>query len=242
MATRWGCLLLRRAVLYQPACGRGFQSSTSPTTPASPVPQVELPDYWLDKGNPWEIRRPDTRYKVGFYGSLVDGAWQPAEEVWAEAYDVPIPGYATKTTSNLRLWNALPVEEFNLDAFNAGDYEKVRGAGKALGPTRKQRQRQTGQRDVGPVNACTWWPTPCGTAHRVLLLLPWGVHTHPLFPSPHPPCRLWSRSARLTTSPLCCTPTTPPSMARSCASSSSSSSSRPPSRTPSHATWCVCVC
>eukprot|EP00887_Chlorella_sp_A99_P002343 scaffold10.g2343.t1 len=89
--------------------------------------QVELPDYWLDKGNPWEIRRPEVRFRVGFYGSVGGGGkWAPGEEVIAEAYDVPIPGYATKTCSNLRLWNALPTREFDLDAFNAGDYEKVR--------------------------------------------------------------------------------------------------------------------
>lgn len=122
-------------------------------------PQVELPDYWLDSGNPWEIRRPETQFKwvaaytpgwlnsrdlleplcpaypalyaaeaswpqpacallpsclpprlpclmpssalpvrrVGFYGELKDGKWVPGEEVVAEAYDVPIPGYGTKT-------------------------------------------------------------------------------------------------------------------------------------------------
>ena len=64
--------------------------------------------------------------RIGFYGSLQGGKWVPEEEVIAEAFDVPIPGYATKTCGNLRLWNALPVEEFNLDAFNEGNYEKVR--------------------------------------------------------------------------------------------------------------------
>ncbi|KAL4459172.1 hypothetical protein ABPG75_014037 [Micractinium tetrahymenae] len=87
--------------------------------------QVELPDYWLDNGNPWEIRRPATQFKVGFYGSLQDGKWVPGEEVIAEAYDGPIPGYKTKTCSNLRLWDALPTTELDLQAFNAGDYVKA---------------------------------------------------------------------------------------------------------------------
>lgn len=43
----------------------------------------------------------------------------------AVAYDNPIPGYATPTTSNLRLWDAEAVHEFDLTAFNAGDYDKV---------------------------------------------------------------------------------------------------------------------
>lgn len=46
-------------------------------------------------------------------------------QVVAVAYDNPIPGYGTTTTSNLRLWDAQPVEEFDLTAFNAGDYDKV---------------------------------------------------------------------------------------------------------------------
>ncbi|PRW61019.1 Alpha-glucan phosphorylase cytosolic [Chlorella sorokiniana] len=87
--------------------------------------QVELPDYWLDNGNPWEIRRPETRFNVGFYGKLEGDKWVPGEEVIAEAYDVPIPGYGTKTCSNLRLWDALPLVELDLDAFNAGQYEKA---------------------------------------------------------------------------------------------------------------------
>jgi hypothetical protein len=51
----------------------------------------------------------------------------PGEEVIAEAYDFPIPGYGTKTCSNMRLWDALAVKEFDLEAFNAGDYSQVGG-------------------------------------------------------------------------------------------------------------------
>lgn len=92
--------------------------------------QLELPDYWIaSSGNPWEIPRPDVRFRVGFYGSLgADGTWTPEEEVFAEAYDVPIPGYKTKTTSNLRLWNAAAVEEFDLTSFNVGDFEAATSA------------------------------------------------------------------------------------------------------------------
>ena len=45
------------------------------------------------------------------------------------AYDNPIPGYKTTTTSNLRLWDAEAVTEFDLAAFNAGDYDQVRRSG-----------------------------------------------------------------------------------------------------------------
>jgi hypothetical protein len=58
-----------------------------------------------------------------FYDTCMCVCWP---QVIAVAYDNPIPGYATPTTSNLRLWDAEPVEEFDLTAFNAGDYDKVR--------------------------------------------------------------------------------------------------------------------
>jgi starch phosphorylase len=91
--------------------------------------QVEVPDIWLTNGNPWEVKREDVRFEVCFGGSTAPVAgkggrakWTPSERVVAVAYDNPIPGYATTTTTNLRLWDARPVQEFDLAAFNAGDY------------------------------------------------------------------------------------------------------------------------
>lgn len=49
-------------------------------------------------------------------------------KVLAKAYDNPIPGFKTPTVGNLRLWEALPVAEFDLSAFNEGKYDKVRPA------------------------------------------------------------------------------------------------------------------
>lgn len=46
---------------------------------------METPDYWLTQGNPWEIRRPEVQFRVGFYGSVQDGKWAPGEEVRAGA-------------------------------------------------------------------------------------------------------------------------------------------------------------
>ena len=85
-------------------------------------------------GNPWEIVRNDVSYPVKFYGevtSRADGSkqWVGGETVVALAYDVPIPGYKTKTTINLRLWSTkLAPEEFDLRAFNAGDHAKAYAA------------------------------------------------------------------------------------------------------------------
>lgn len=45
--------------------------------------QKEMPDIWLQNGNPWEIARPNISYRVGFYGSVDNYKWTPAEEVSA---------------------------------------------------------------------------------------------------------------------------------------------------------------
>lgn len=88
--------------------------------------QVEIPDYWLTKGNPWEIERLDVTYPVRFYGNVVSEAHKyrvaGGEVVQAVAYDSPIPGYDTYNTLNLRLWSAQPAREFDLGLFSRGDY------------------------------------------------------------------------------------------------------------------------
>ncbi|XP_030956626.1 alpha-1,4 glucan phosphorylase L-2 isozyme, chloroplastic/amyloplastic-like isoform X2 [Quercus lobata] len=96
--------------------------------------QEEVAESWLEMGSPWEIVRNDVSYPVKFYGEVTSGAdgskqWVGGENVVALAYDVPIPGYKTKTTINLRLWSTkLAPEEFDLRAFNAGDHAKAYAA------------------------------------------------------------------------------------------------------------------
>lgn len=51
-------------------------------------------------------------------------------QVSAVAFDNPIPGFKTRNCNNLRLWAAKPSAEFDLQAFNTGDYVQV-GAGRA---------------------------------------------------------------------------------------------------------------
>ncbi|KAI5447940.1 uncharacterized protein LOC127081761 isoform X1 [Lathyrus oleraceus] len=92
--------------------------------------QHEQPDYWLNYGNPWEIERIHVTYEVKFYGTVEDvdrngeklKVWIPGETVEAVAYDNPIPGYGTRNTINLRLWAAKPNNQFDLEAYNTGDY------------------------------------------------------------------------------------------------------------------------
>jgi starch phosphorylase len=93
--------------------------------------QVELPDYWLQDENPWEIARPDRTYTVKFYGrpegtpdedGRVHYRWLDTHDVLAMAYDTPIPGYCNHTVNTLRLWAAKATQEFDLEGFIRGNY------------------------------------------------------------------------------------------------------------------------
>ena len=66
----WWCG--RAAAVLPPLC---FPRSSCPHPPLSLIltAQVELPDYWLDNGNPWEIRRPETRFRCGDHAAA---CWQ----------------------------------------------------------------------------------------------------------------------------------------------------------------------
>ncbi|KAK4753551.1 hypothetical protein SAY87_001655 [Trapa incisa] len=96
--------------------------------------QEEVAENWLEMGNPWEIVRNDVTYPVKFFGEVATGPdgskkWVGGEDIIAVAYDVPIPGYRTKTTINLRLWSTkVTSEEFDLHSFNAGDHAKAYAA------------------------------------------------------------------------------------------------------------------
>ncbi|EAR95326.2 glycogen/starch/alpha-glucan phosphorylase (macronuclear) [Tetrahymena thermophila SB210] len=128
------CFLDSMATLNYPAWGYGLRYSYGIfRQQIKDGYQVEVPDYWLDRGNPWEIERLDVNYQIKFYGSITkkveDGKertiWEGSEIIVARAYDNPIPGYNTFNTINLRLWRSLPSSEFDFKSFNQGDYFKA---------------------------------------------------------------------------------------------------------------------
>ena len=94
--------------------------------------QVELPETWLDHGNPWEFERRERSFEVGFGGQVEsitsrDGrlerhVWKPHDRVLAVAYDTPVVGWRGSRVNTLRLWSAMPVDPILLEAFNAGDH------------------------------------------------------------------------------------------------------------------------
>ena len=93
--------------------------------------QTEQPDNWLRYGNPWEVPRPDLLYPVKLYGRVAHWKddrgydrvrWVDTKDVYAMAYDLPVPGYRTNTVNSLRLWAARSSRDFDLQQFNAGAY------------------------------------------------------------------------------------------------------------------------
>lgn len=96
--------------------------------------QVEETDNWLQYGFPWEVRKLESKIVVRFGGEVIrhqEGGhywytWEGGQKVDAVPYDVPIVGYGGKTVNKLRIWGAKPhTPDFDLDAFNAGDYAKA---------------------------------------------------------------------------------------------------------------------
>ena len=96
--------------------------------------QGEVPDNWLMYGNPWEMARPEDTVEV-FLGGKTEVqhdenghykvCWIPERKVKAIPYDTPVAGYQTKTVNALRLWKAEASQEFNFEAFNAGNYDRA---------------------------------------------------------------------------------------------------------------------
>ena len=97
--------------------------------------QIEVPDDWLRNGNPFEIKRPEYSQEVRFGGYVrieydeklgrnrfILENYQP---VIAVPYDIPIVGYNNGIVNSLRIWDAEPVSQFNLDSFDKGEYNKA---------------------------------------------------------------------------------------------------------------------
>ncbi len=95
--------------------------------------QIEVPDNWLVDGNPFELRRPEYAKEVKFGGYVAvqqkDGrnlfTQEGYQSVTAIPYDLPIVGYGNGIVNTLRIWDAQPVECFQLDSFDKGEYQKA---------------------------------------------------------------------------------------------------------------------
>ena len=97
--------------------------------------QVEVPDNWLKEGNPFELRRPEYAKEVKFGGYIrveydhetkrnkfIQEGYQ---SVRAVPFDIPIVGYNNNVVNTLRVWDAEAINDFQLDSFDKGDYQKA---------------------------------------------------------------------------------------------------------------------
>ena len=97
--------------------------------------QEEKPDNWLKNGNPFELRRPEYAKEVRFGGNIrveyddktgdIHFKQENYESVLAVPYDYPIVGYDNHIVNTLRIWDAEPIVDFQLDSFDRGDYHKA---------------------------------------------------------------------------------------------------------------------
>ena len=97
--------------------------------------QEEKPDNWLKNGNPFELRRPEYAKEVRFGGNIrveyddktgdIRFKQENYESVLAVPYDYPIVGYDNHIVNTLRIWDAEPIVDFQLDSFDRGDYHNA---------------------------------------------------------------------------------------------------------------------
>ena len=115
----YGCGIRYRYGMFKQKMVNGFQK--------------EVPDNWLKNGYPFELRRPEYAKEVHFGGYVrveydhVKGENKFIHEgyqaVKAIPYDMPITGYDNDVVNTLRIWDAEPIIDFNLDSFDKGDYK-----------------------------------------------------------------------------------------------------------------------
>ena len=95
--------------------------------------QVEKPDDWLKDGNPFEVRRAEYACEVKFGGYVrvenrngrnyfIQDGYQAIRAV---PYDLPVIGYGNNVVNTLRIWDAEAIQDFNLDSFDKGEYQKA---------------------------------------------------------------------------------------------------------------------
>ena len=115
----YGCGIRYKYGMFKQAIKDGFQ--------------VEKPDDWLKHGNPFEIKRAEyaVEVKFGGYVKMVraeNGKDHFVQEnyssVMAIPYDIPVIGYGNGVVNTLRIWDAEAINNFNLESFDKGDYQK----------------------------------------------------------------------------------------------------------------------
>ena len=96
--------------------------------------QMEVPDEWLKNGYPFEMKRSEysCTVKFGGYVKMIRDHYgrdlfvqEDYQSVTAVPYDIPVVGYNNHIVNTLRIWDAEPIQTFNLDSFDKGEYLKA---------------------------------------------------------------------------------------------------------------------
>ncbi len=128
------CFLDSLATLGYPAYGCGIRYRYGMFKQAiKDGYQVEKPDNWLKDGNPFEVRRSEYVVEVKFGGYVRvenrDGKnvfiHDGYQSIRAVPYDLPVIGYGNNIVNTLRIWDAEAMQEFNLDSFDKGEYQRA---------------------------------------------------------------------------------------------------------------------
>jgi glycogen phosphorylase len=90
--------------------------------------QVEQPDPWLTRPDPWEVVRPTETVRVRLassfdvhHGQINVRRGEPMH-LLGVAFDRPVVGYGGHTINTLRLWQAATPDVFDFGEFSGGDF------------------------------------------------------------------------------------------------------------------------
>jgi starch phosphorylase len=123
------CFLDSMATLQLPAVGYGLRYEYGIfRQEIENGSQVERPDNWLRRPDPWEIARPQETVQVRLNCSVRIHNGEPymapnaPRVLLGVPFDRPVVGYGGRTINTLRLWGASAPDFFNLNEFNHGDF------------------------------------------------------------------------------------------------------------------------
>jgi starch phosphorylase len=123
------CFLDSLATLRIPAIGYGLRYEYGIFRQAIEAGrQVEHPDHWLRRPDPWEVDRPTEAVDVHVGCSVESRGGAPMvvagrpSVIRGIPYDRPVVGYGGQTINTLRLWGAAATETFDFAEFSGGDF------------------------------------------------------------------------------------------------------------------------
>ena len=123
------CFLDSMATMQLPAMGYGLRYEYGIFKQAiCDGWQVEKPDNWLRRADPWEVARPQETIEIKLNCSFdVHGGHLRAtpghpSTLIGVPFDRPVVGYGGKTVNTLRLWAAAASDYFDFQEFSSGDF------------------------------------------------------------------------------------------------------------------------